>query len=245
MEIKVCNTYEEVSQLAAKIIAEQITEKPNSILGLATGSTPVGTYKELIKMYNEGKIDFKNVKSFNLDEYYPIKKTNEQSYRYFMDENLFNYVNIDKKNTNVPDGETTNPLEYCLNYDKRVEEAGGIDLQILGIGQNGHIGFNEPDEELYVETHITELTQNTIEANSRFFEKIEDVPTKAITMGLGTIMKAKKIIVLANGKSKQQIINKLINSGITTKIPASLLKLHPNVTLICDKEAYENCNEVK
>ena len=238
MEIKVCNNYEEMSLAAAQIVAEQLKEKPNSILGLATGSTPIGTYKELIKMYNEGVIDFKDVVSYNLDEYYPISETNDQSYRYFMNENLFKHVNIDMKNTNVPDGMASDPVGFGLNYDKTIEEAGGIDLQILGIGQNGHIGFNEPEETLYVETHLTDLTANTIEANSRFFEKIEDVPTKAITMGLGTIMKAKKIIILANGKSKSSIIKKLVNGGITTNVPASILKVHTNVILICDKEAY-------
>ncbi len=238
MEIKVCKNYEEMSFEAAKIVAEQLTKKPDSILGLATGSTPIGTYKELIKMYNAGEIDFKDVISYNLDEYYPIKQTNDQSYKYFMNENLFKHVNIKPENTHIPNGETDDPENECLNYDKMVEAAGGIDLQILGIGQNGHIGFNEPDETLHVETHITDLTESTIEANSRFFASKAEVPTKALTMGLGTIMKAKKIIILANGVSKRQIINDLINGGITTNIPASLLKLHKDVVLICDKEAY-------
>lgn len=238
MEIKVCNNYEEMSAYAAKIIASQVILKPSSILGLATGSTPVGTYKELIKMNKENSVDFKDVITFNLDEYYPIKQTNDQSYKYFMNENLFNHININKENTHIPNGETTDPANECKKYDEMIEKAGGIDLQILGIGQNGHIGFNEPDEFLYPETHVTDLTQNTIEVNSRFFNDISEVPTKALTMGIGTIMKAKKILILANGKSKLDIVNKLINGKITTNVPASLLKVHPDVVLICDKEAY-------
>lgn len=240
MEVKVCNNYEEMSAYAAKIIASQIILKPNSIIGLATGSTPIGTYKELIKMNKEQTVDFKDVTTFNLDEYYPIKQTNDQSYKYFMDVNLFDHININKENTHIPNGETTDPTFECQKYDKMIEEAGGIDLQILGIGQNGHIGFNEPDEFLSPETHVTDLTQNTIEANARFFKDISEVPTKALTMGMGTIMKSKKIIVLANGKNKHDIVNQLINGKISTNIPASLLKVHSDVTLICDKEAYSS-----
>lgn len=238
MEIKVCNNYEEMSAYASRIIASQIILKPNSVIGLATGSTPIGTYKELIRMNKEQKIDFKDVVTFNLDEYYPIKQTNNQSYKHFMNENLFNHINISKENTHIPNGETTDPAFECQKYDKMIEDAGGIDLQILGIGQNGHIGFNEPNDYLIPETHVTDLTQNTIEVNSRFFDNISDVPTKALTMGMGTIMKSKKIIILANGRSKHDIVNQLINGKISTNIPASLLKVHPDVILICDKEAY-------
>ena len=240
MKIKVCNTYEEMSLYAAKIVEQQIKEKPNSVLGLATGSTPVGTYKELIKMCTLGEIDFKDVISFNLDEYYPIKKSNPQSYRYFMDENLFNHINIKYENTHIPSGETTDPINECISYDKMIENAGGIDLQILGIGQNGHIGFNEPDDNLSEETHITTLTKSTIEANSRFFPSKDEVPTKALTMGLGPIMKSKKIIILINGEEKRKILKELLTEKISTRLPASLLKLHNDVTLICDQKAYSD-----
>ena len=238
MRIIVCESYEEVSKSAANIIASQLVLKPDSILGLATGSTPVGAYKLLAEMNKKGEIDFKEVKSFNLDEYYPISPENNQSYRYFMNENLFNYINIDINNTHVLNGLAEDPDEECENYDKMIEEAGGIDLQVLGIGQNGHIGFNEPDESLIAKTHLTGLTESTIQANSRFFDNIEDVPTQSLTMGIASILSAKKIIILANGTSKHKAVNELINGGITTSNPATMLKVHPDVVLICDKAAY-------
>ncbi len=238
MRIIVCENYEELSMSAANIIASQLVLKPDSVLGLATGSTPVGTYKLLAEMNKKGKIDFKEVKSFNLDEYYPISPENNQSYRYFMNENLFNYINIDINNTHVLNGLAEDPDEECENYDKMIKEAGGIDLQVLGIGQNGHIGFNEPDESLIAKTHLTGLTESTIQANSRFFDNIEDVPTQSLTMGIASILGAKKIIILANGAGKHKAVNELINGGITTSNPSTMLKVHPDVVLICDKAAY-------
>lgn len=238
MKIIVCENYDEMSLKGAEIVKEQVNSKPDCILGLATGSTPVGLYACLSEMNKKGDVDFSKVTSFNLDEYYPISPENDQSYRYFMNENLFSKINIDIEKTHVPNGMAEDPEKACKEYDESILAAGGIDLQILGIGQNGHIAFNEPDDELYEGTHLTGLTESTIKANSRFFEKEEDVPTKAVTMGIGSIMRAKKIIILANGPAKLDIVTKLINGGITTNIPASILKVHPDVTMICTRDAY-------
>ncbi len=238
MNIIVCNNYEELSKKAAEIVATQVKEKPNCILGLATGSTPIGLYENLCQMYSSGELDFEQVTSFNLDEYYPISPSNDQSYRYFMNKNLFSKINIKPENTFVPNGEATDAASECSEYDKKIQEYGGIDLQILGIGQNGHIAFNEPAQALDAYTHLTGLTKSTIEANSRFFEKEEDVPTHALTMGIASIMQAKKIILLANGKSKRAVVSALLNSDIDTNIPATMLKVHNDVTLICDRDAY-------
>lgn len=240
MRLILCENYEELSLQGAKIFASQIILKPDSILGLATGSTPVGLYQNLIKMNKSGDIDFKDVTTFNLDEYYPISPENSQSYRYFMNEQLFNHINIDITKTFVPDGMAQSPADECAAYDKKIEAYGGVDLQLLGIGQNGHIGFNEPDENLISGTHITDLTESTINANSRFFDDISDVPTKALTMGMATILSARKIVLLASGSSKTAVVKQLLNDNITTSVPATLLKLHPDVVLICDKEAYGN-----
>ena len=237
MKIIVCENYDEMSLKGAEIVKEQVNSKPDCILGLATGSTPVGLYTCLAEMNKKGDVDFSKVTSFNLDEYYPISPENDQSYRYFMNENLFSKINIDITKTHVPNGMAEDPEKACKEYDESILAAGGIDLQILGIGQNGHIAFNEPADELYEGTHLTGLTESTIKANARFFEKEEDVPTKAVTMGIASIMRAKKIIILANGPAKREIVEKLLNGGITTNIPASLLKVHHDVTLICDKEA--------
>ncbi|MGI6717058.1 MAG: glucosamine-6-phosphate deaminase [Eubacteriales bacterium] len=239
MKVIVCENYGEMSKEGAKIIAELLKEKPDCILGLATGSTPVGMYEELVKLNKAGEITFKNVSSFNLDEYYPLSPEHDQSYRYFMNKNLFDHIDIDKAKTRVPNGLAKDPAAEGESYDKAIDEAGGIDLQVLGVGQNGHIGFNEPEEELYVGTHLTSLTESTIEANSRFFASKSDVPTKAITMGMGSIMKAKRIIVLASGKNKHYVVSKMLDDRITTSVPATLLKLHGDVILICDKAAYE------
>ncbi len=242
MKIIVCDNYEEMSKEAAKIFADVIKSKPNAVLGLATGSTPIGMYNELAAMNKSGEIDFSNITTFNLDEYYPIKRTNEQSYYYFMNENLFSKINIDRDNTHIPDGQTDNPDEECASYEESITEAGGIDIQILGIGQNGHIGFNEPDSTLNTHTHLTTLTQNTIQANARFFDDISEVPTSALTMGIATILQSKKIVLLASGKSKHNAVASLMTKLIDTEVPATMLKLHPDVTLICDKEAYSNAS---
>ena len=238
MKVIVCDNYDEMSKKAAELLKEQLDTKPDSVLGFATGSTPVGTYKCLIDMYQKKEIDFSKVTSFNLDEYYPIKQDNPQSYHYFMNENLFNYINLDKSKIHIPNGDTEMPQEECIAYDRAVSEAGGVDLQILGIGRNGHIGFNEPDETLVVHTHVTSLTKNTIEANSRFFKEDEVIPTEAITMGMSTILSARKILLLANGRAKHDAVRELLSDGITTSNPSTMLKLHPDVTLICDRAAY-------
>ena len=240
MKIIIEKNYSDMSAKAASLIGEAIKENNKLILGLATGSTPVGTYEELIRMHKEDGLDFSEVTTFNLDEYYGLSPEDDQSYRYFMEDTLFKHINIKKENTNVPDGLAKNPNEYGKKYDKTIEEQGGIDIQILGIGRNGHIAFNEPDDELILSTHLTGLTKDTIDANSRFFDSIDKVPTKAITMGLGTIMKSKKIILMANGKNKAEIMGELLKQDkVTTNLPASLLLLHPDVTVIMDEEAAE------
>ena len=238
MKILKFANYEEMSAAAADVIAKQISIKKDTVLGLATGSTPVGMYKKLAEMNNAGIIDFSQVKTVNLDEYYPISPENKQSYRYFMNENLFNHINIDKNNTYVPDGSAENPDEACENHEKVIKALGGIDIQVLGIGHNGHIGFNEPEEKLSFYTHKTELTESTKIANSRFFSEDEIMPTSALTMGMGTIFSAKKIILIISGKDKNSAFRQLLDDKITTSCPATLLKLHPNVTVFCDNDAY-------
>ena len=195
-------------------------------------------YKRLIEKCKNGELDFSEVKTFNLDEYYPISRDNNQSYYYFMNENLFDEINIKKENIHIPNGEAKDVEAECEEYEKMIEEAGGIDLQILGIGQNGHIGFNEPDENLNSKTHVTGLTESTIKANSRFFDSIEDVPTKALTMGIATILKSRKIILMACGVEKSDAVAELLTDDIKTDNPATMLKVHPDVVLICDKDAY-------
>lgn len=239
MQIIVTENYDEMSKKGAEIIAEQLKAKPNLILGLATGSTPVGMYTELATMCKDGELDFSKVSTFNLDEYYPIKNDDEQSYCTFMKENFFSKINIDIANTNIPNGEAADPHKECEEYEKRLQAAGGVDIQVLGIGQNGHIAFNEPAENLIGSTHVTDLTENTIEANSRFFESIDDVPTKALTMGMASILSAKKIIMLISGASKKAVMKNLLDDYITTNVPATLLKTHPDVVVICDREAYD------
>ena len=238
MRVIVCENYEQVSKEAAKIIAAQVHLKPNCVLGLATGSTPVGAYNELVDMYKKGEIDFKDVKTFNLDEYYPITRDNDQSYYYFMHDNLFNYINIPVESIHVLNGEVSDPEKECKDYEKCIEAHGGIDLQLLGIGRNGHIAFNEPDENLVADTHVTALTDDTIDANARFFADIKDVPTKSLTMGMASIMKARKILILINGAGKAQALKKLLSGEISTMCPATMLNMHSDVVVICDKEAY-------
>ena len=238
MQLFVEKDYSAMSKKAAQIFEDEIRKKPDLVLGLATGSTPIGTYKELIRRHKEEGLDFSQVISFNLDEYYGLTPDNPQSYNYFMFENLFNHINIQRKNIHIPDGRASDIENYCKEYDKQVEKCGGIDLQLLGIGVNGHIGFNEPSDELVVGTHLTDLTEDTIKANSRFFDSADEVPKKAITMGLGSIMKAKKILMLVSGKNKAPIMAKLLKDGIvTTQNPASFLLLHPDATIILDEEA--------
>ena len=232
MKFITVDTYEKMSRKAANIISAQIIAKPNCVLGLATGSSPVGTYKQLIDWYNKGDIDFSNVTSINLDEYIGLDGSNDQSYRYFMNTNLFDHVNIDKANTFVPNGCAEDMDKECEAYDERIKAYGGIDLQLLGIGLDGHIGFNEPDDVFTKNTHVVDLDESTIEANARFFESINDVPKKAVTMGMGGIMNAKKILLVANGANKKEILEKAFFGPITPEIPASILQLHPDVTVI-------------
>ncbi len=238
MNIIICENYEEVSAHAASMVADVIKKNSSCKLGLATGSTPIGMYNILSKMYKNGEIDFSSVSSYNLDEYYPIKKENDQSYDYFMRENLFTKINIKEENIHIPNGEADNANMECEDYESLVEKTGGVDIQILGLGVNGHIGFNEPSDVLISKTHVTDLTESTIKANSRFFASENDVPKKAITMGVGTIMKAKSIVLMVSGKKKHSALETILNGNVTTDVPATLLNLHPNVTIICDKEAY-------
>jgi glucosamine-6-phosphate deaminase len=237
MKILVVKNYDEMSKVAAKELAEVISKKPEATLGLATGGTPVGMYKELIDMHKNNSLDFSKVTTVNLDEYVGLSGEHDQSYRYFMDSNLFNHVNIRKEYTYVPNGLAEDMLKECVNYDKRIEELGGIDVQVLGIGSNGHIGFNEPSDTLSLGTHVTDLAESTIEANSRYFESKEEVPTKALTMGLCAIMKAKKILLMVSGESKAEIMDKVVNGKITTQVPASFLQMHKDVVLIIDEDA--------
>lgn len=234
--IKVKN-YKELSMQAAGIVAAQISRKKNTVLGLPTGQTPLGMYQELLKRFRKGEIDFSQVITFNLDEYYGLSPEHPQSYNYYMWQTFFNNINIKKENVFIPDGVTKDVQKECRYYESLIEKKGGIDLQFLGIGDNGHIGFNEPATALNSKTHLVNLSQATIEANSRFFNDIEDVPRKALTMGMGTIMKAKQIILLASGMKKAPAIAKTINGKVSTEVPASLLQLHRDVTIIVDKDA--------
>ncbi len=237
IKVVVCENYDDMSLRTAKLFEAQIKEKPASVLGLATGSTPIGTYQNLIAMHKAG-LDFSRVSTYNLDEYYPLSPDNEQSYRYFMDKQLFDEINIPHESTHIPNGMAEDAERECASYDAAIDEAGGIDLQLLGIGVNGHIGFNEPMEELIAATHLTDLTESTINANARFFATKKDVPTKAITMGVGSILKAKKIILLASGQNKHDALLMLLSGKITTACPATVLNLHPDVILLCDRDAY-------
>ena len=232
MNYIVVKDYEELSRKAANLIAAQVILKPEAVLGLATGSSPVGTYKKLAEMNKAGDVDFSKVTSVNLDEYEGLDGNNDQSYRYFMDNNLFNHINIDKAKTYVPNGCAADLKKEGEEYDALIKRLGGIDIQLLGIGLDGHIGFNEPDEFFTKETHAVDLDPSTIEANSRFFASIDDVPKRAITMGMMSIMQAKKILLIANGKNKKEILDKALTGPITPMVPASIIQLHPDVTVI-------------
>ncbi|MBX4263951.1 glucosamine-6-phosphate deaminase [Clostridium estertheticum] len=237
MRIIVVDNYEEMSKKAALMVASQVMLKPDSVLGLATGDTPLGMYEELVKLYNKKEVDFKEVRTFNLDEYYGLDPENPQSYYSFMNKNLFDKVDISKNNINMPDGMVKDVNDFCLLYENKIKLLGGIDMQVLGIGGNGHIGFNEPNVNFEAQTHLVNLDEQTIEANSRFFKSIEEVPVKAVSMGIKTIMNSKKIILLANGLNKAEAIAKAVNGKINPSIPASILQLHNDVTIIIDKEA--------
>ncbi|MDF2547591.1 MAG: Glucosamine-6-phosphate deaminase [Anaerosolibacter sp.] len=239
MRIIVAKDYDELSKKAASILAGQILLKSNSVLGLATGSTPIGTYKELVRMYQEGIIDFEEIVTFNLDEYHGLSRTNEQSYYYFMNEHLFRHINIQNQNIHIPNGITEDIEGECERYEEEIKKKGGIDFQLLGIGRNGHIGFNEPDVKFEAVTHLVTLDQDTIDANARFFDNPNDVPHKAISMGIKTIMHSKKIILLASGAEKAKTIHAMIRGNITPELPASILQLHQDATVILDEAAAE------
>ena len=232
MVIYKAKNYQDLSRKAANIISAQIIMKPDCVLGLATGSSPIGTYKQLIEWYNKGDLDFAKVTTINLDEYKGLDPDNDQSYRYFMNTNLFDHVNIDKARTFVPDGLEPDPQKACAAYNEIIRSHGGIDLQLLGLGRNGHIGFNEPGGAFEKETHCVNLSMSTIEANQRFFKSKEKVPKQAYTMGIKNIMQAKRILLIVNGKEKEQILERALNGPITPQVPASILQLHSNVTVI-------------
>lgn len=237
MTIYVEKDYEAMSKAAAEMLLDQVKEKKDAVLGLATGSTPIGMYDEVVKAYEKGEADFSDVVSYNLDEYYPIKHDNDQSYHYFMKETLFKHINIKPENTHVPSGETDDVEKTSREYDEAIYSLGGVDLQVLGIGNNGHIGFNEPAPVFAKGTGLVDLTESTISANSRFFASIDEVPKKAVSMGIATIMTAKKIMLMASGKGKAEIIAATILGEITPDVPASALQLHRDVTFFLDEEA--------
>ncbi|MFW5686872.1 MAG: glucosamine-6-phosphate deaminase [Halanaerobium sp.] len=219
------------------MVASQITLKHDSNLGLATGGTPLAMYDKLIEMYREDEVDFSEIQSFNLDEYCGLEADHPNSYHYYMNDNFFNNINIKKENIHIPDGSAEDFEKECRNYEESIKKARGIDLQILGIGSNGHIGFNEPAENLNVATEVVDLTEETIEANSRYFESRDEVPKKAISMGMATILKAERIVLLASGKSKAEAIKRTVSGKISTQVPASLLQTHPQITVLLDQEA--------
>ena len=237
IRIYYADTALEAGKKAAEVVAELIKAKPDCTLGLATGSSPIGMYEELASKYRAGEISFKNVKSANLDEYVGLTKDHDQSYAYFMRKNLFDNVDMDLANTNIPNGMAEDPELECKRYDAVIESLGGIDLQVLGIGNNGHIGFNEPDTYFTYGTGLVELTDSTIEANARFFESKSDVPTKALSMGIGQIMSAKKILLLAMGKGKADILERSLFGDVTPAVPASILRFAKDVVVFADKDA--------
>ena len=237
MKIYKAKDYKDMSRKAANIISAQVIMKPNCVLGLATGSTPIGTYDQLVEWYSKGDLDVSEVTTVNLDEYKGLPRTNDQSYYYFMHQHLFDRVNIDPDRTNVPNGMEPDAEKECGRYEELIRSLGGVDLQLLGLGHNGHIGFNEPGEAFEKETHCVDLTESTIEANKRFFASADDVPKQAYTMGIKTIMQAKKILIVVNGENKADIVERAFFGPVTPEVPASILQLHNDVTLVGDEAA--------
>ena len=237
MRIYQAENYKAMSRRAANIISAQVIYKPNCVLGLATGGTPVGLYQQLVEWYKKGDLSFAETRSVNLDEYLGLSPHHEQSYRYFMQKNLFDHIDILPENTYVPSGLAEDPEEECRRYDELVKSFGYADLQLLGLGRNGHIGFNEPSDHFVKETHVVDLTESTIEANARFFASADDVPKQALTMGIGCIMAARRILLIASGADKADAIYKTVCGPITPECPASILQLHPDVVLVCDEAA--------
>ena len=236
MKFITVDSYEKLSRQAANVISAQVIMKPNSVLGLATGSSPEGIYRQLVEWYNKGDIDFSETVSINLDEYVGLGENDDQSYRYFMQKHLFDHINIRRENTYVPNGCAADLAKECAEYDARIARFGGIDLQLLGIGLDGHIGFNEPGDVFVKNTHVVDLHESTIKANSRFFANEADVPRQAVTMGMVSIMQAKKILLVANGQAKKEILEKAFFGPITPMIPASILQLHPDITVVFSEE---------
>ena len=237
MEVMIHDSYESLSTAAAEVVADIINNKPNAVLGLATGSTPLGVYKELIRMHKDDGLDFSHVRTFNLDEYVGLPPDHEQSYHYFMHENLFRHINVDPQNIHIPSGTTSNYQAFCDWYEQRIEDCGGIDVQLLGIGSDGHIAFNEPGSSLGSRTRIKTLAEPTIKDNARFFDKLEDVPIYSITMGVGTILEADSLILLANGAGKAEAVANAIEGPVSCMCTASALQLHPDSMLFIDGEA--------
>jgi glucosamine-6-phosphate deaminase len=237
MEVIIHGTYEAMSRAGAVAIGDVLNAKPNAVLGMATGSTPLGVYLELVKMHRKGEIDFSQVTTFNLDEYVGLPTTHEQSYHRFMHENFFQHVNIPPQNVHIPSGTTSNYRAFCEWYEKRIVECGGIDVQVLGIGSDGHIAFNEPASSLSSRTRLKTLAKQTIDDNARFFESRDQVPVFAITMGVGTILEARKILLLANGKKKAEAVAAAVEGPVTSMITASALQMHPDATVYVDSEA--------
>ena len=237
MRIYKAKDYVDMSRKAANIVSAQVIMKPNCVLGLATGSTPIGLYKQLVEWYNKGDLDFSEVMTVNLDEYKGLSRDNDQSYYYFMHQNLFDHVNIPAENTYLPNGMEPDSQKECQEYTDLLQSLGGVDLQLLGIGHNGHIGFNEPGEAFDKQVHCVNLTQSTIEANKRFFASADDVPKQAYTMGIKTIMQANKILMVASGEDKAEIVKRAFFGPITPEVPASVLQLHNDVTLVGDEAA--------
>ncbi|WP_026494964.1 glucosamine-6-phosphate deaminase [Butyrivibrio sp. WCD3002] len=237
MKIIRAKDYNDMSRKAANIISAQVIMKPDSVLGLATGATPIGTYKQLIEWYNKGDIDFSEVTTINLDEYRGLPKTHSQSYWYFMHEMFFNHVNVPENNIHVPDGSNPDSDMVCSEYEEVIKKAGGIDLQLLGIGTDGHIGFNEPGEAFELRTHCVDLTESTIKSNQRFFGD-EEMPKQAYTMGIKSIMQARKVLMVVNGESKADIVKTALFGRVTPEVPASILQMHPDFTIIGDEEAF-------
>lgn len=237
MRIIKTKNYDEMSRKAAGIFFSQIIAKPDSVLGLATGSSVLGLYENLIKFCRDGDLDFSEVRTVNLDEYAGLSADNDQGYRYYMNNNLFKYINIKPENTNLPDGLAKDMTAECKRYNSLIEGFGGADVQLLGLGLNGHIGFNEPGEIFVKETHVVDLEESTIKANSRFFAKESDVPRQAFTMGIQNIMQAKKIVLCVSGKQKAEILGKVLFGDVTPHVPGSILQFHPNLTVVADEEA--------
>jgi len=234
--------YDAMSRRAAAVIAAQVVSKPDCVLGLATGSTPIGMYEKLVEWYNKGDLDFGDVTTVNLDEYKGLPKEDEQSYYYFMHSHLFDYVNINPDRTFLPDGMNEDPDAECERYEEVIRSVGGVDLQLLGMGHNGHIGFNEPGDEFAKGTHCVDLQPRTIEANKRFFASVDDVPRQAYSMGIQTIMKAKKILVIVSGEDKAEALKNSLFGPVTPRVPGSILQMHPDVTIVADEAALSKCN---